>query len=182
MPDPILTPAIVREHIETSVPDTALQRLINDADLAVLTFAGPIGDAEDRRRGGGVLLFLSRTAGSITEVIERYGDVLGLTDVTLDPTDYTLMPGGHYLRREWTGIHRSDRWADNVIVRYAAQDDVAARIRVELELVQLELNHQPGLVMDAAGPVQERYPIGTGDYREIREAILATLRTPFDFA
>lgn len=171
----ILVPAELREHIQTSLPDTALQRLIDGAALDIVSQCGPLGVVEDRRRGGGILLFLSRPAASITSVIERYGDPLGLTDITLDTTDFTLLPDNRTLRREWIGTHRVDRWADDVIVTYSRLDDTSDRQRALINLVKLEIAYQPGLTAQSIGTWMEQYR--NVNYVDERAQIFASLNS-----
>lgn len=171
----LLTPADLREHIQTSLVDTALQRLIDGAEMDILQQAGPLGVLEDRRRGGGTLLFLSRPVGTLTSVVERYGDPLGLTDITLDATDYTLMPDKRTLRREWIGTHRVDRWADDVIVTYTVLDETADRQRALINLVKLEIAYQPGLTAQSIGTWMEQYR--NVNYVDERAQIFASLNS-----
>lgn len=168
-----LTPTQFREHAPTSLSDEELQRLLEAADLDIIANSGPLGSLQDRRRGGGLYLFLSRAAASITSVVERYGDLLGLTDVTMDTSDYTLLPDRYTLRREWVGTHRNDRWADSVIVTYTVLDDTAVRERCQIGLVKLEIAYQPGLTAQAIGTWSEQYR--NVNYADERAQIFASL-------
>lgn len=175
----ILTPAKFREHQGTSLIDAALQDYIDAAEAAITGRYGAIAQFTDRRRGGGNFLFLSRRVGTLTSVTERYGDVLGITDILLDPTDYTLLPDGLTLRREWTGVHRADLWTDVVNVVYIPFDDTAERLRVAIALVKLDLAHNPGIVAEQIGDYSATYAprsAGAANYDEEREAILTTLQ------
>ena len=183
----LLTPAQFRGFVNTPLEDPGLQLLLDAAESSIVARVGVLGALEDRRRGGGEYVYTSRRAASMTQVIERYGDVLGLTDVTLDPTDYTLLPDGYTVRREWNGVHRNDRWADNapnasqgsVILRYPAFDDTVERQRVAIALVKLDLNYNPALAGQSIGAWSESYSMmgGTrgGTYVDEREAILDSL-------
>lgn len=172
----LLTPAEFREHVTTSLADSALQILLDAAETAIVGRVGEIGVLQDRRRGGGTLLSLSRAAATIGSVIERYGDPLGLTDVPLATDDWTLLPDGYTLRREWTGTHRNDRWADAVIVNYTALDDTAERQRVAIALVKLDISHQPGLQAQQIGDWSETYARQAAtDYKAERESLLDSL-------
>lgn len=171
----LLTPAQFREHAPTSLSDAALQRLLDAAEFDIVADLGAVTTLEDRRRGGGPYLFLSRRAATITSVVERYGDVLGLTDVTMDTTDYTLLPDGYTLRREWTGTHRNDVWADSVIVTYPVLDDTAVRQRGQIDLVKLEIAYQPGLTAQSIGDWAEQYR--NVNYADERAQIFASLHS-----
>lgn len=178
-----LTPAQFREHHPTSLVDAALQRLIDAAEGAITARFGAIASFSDRRRGGSLLLFLSRPAASISSVTERYGDPLGVTDVLLSANDYTLLPGGLTLRREYTGAHPADRWTDDVVVVFVPADDSAQRTRVTIALVQLDISHNPGLSSEQIGDWSASYADNSAmNYGLEREAILATLWTGVGFA
>lgn len=153
----VLTPAEFRDAIDTGTSDTALQGLIDSAEFDIVAACGPLGTLEDRRRGGTRYVYLSRRAASITTVVERYGDPLGIDDVPMDPTDWTFLPDRQTLRREWVGVHRNDRWADEVIVTYVILDDTVSRKRATINLVKLELAYQPGLTGQQLGAWAEQY-------------------------
>lgn len=179
----ILTPAKFRSHQATTLEDEALQDYINAAEAAILGRYGPVAEFTDRRGRpgypGGQLLFTSRRVGSITSVTERYGDVLGITDIVLNPNDYTLLPDGQALRREYTGAHPADRWTDVVNVVYVPFDDTAERLRVAIALVKLDLAHNPGIVAEQIGDYSATYAprtAGAANYDQEREAILTTLQ------
>lgn len=181
----ILTPDKFRQHHSTTLGNEALQDLIDAAEGAILSRYGPIEEFTDRRGRpgypGGQFLFTSRKVGTITSVTERYGDVLGITDILMAPTDYTLLPDRQTLRREYTGTHPADRWTEVVVVVYTPFDDTAERLRVALALVQLDLAHHPGIVSEQIGDYQAMYAPRSGgamNYDLERDAILASLQ-PF---
>lgn len=173
----LLTATQFRDFAETTLSDESLQTLLDAAELDIIATAGPLGSFADRRRGGGLYLWLSRLAGTITSVVERWGDPLGLTSVTLDTTDWTLLPDGYTLRREWSSTHPADRWADDVIVTYTPLDDTEARKRVQVGLVKLELARNPGLVSQTIGDWSETYQASSAvaGYAVERAVLLASL-------
>jgi hypothetical protein len=163
-----LTTAEFREHQATDLPDAALQRLIDAAEAAIAARYGTLAQLTDRRRGGGTLLFLSRRAATIAGVTE------GSTGLAAN--DYTLLPDGMTLRREITGTNAATTWADPTVVTFTPLDDSAERARVTIALVQLDINHNPGLSAEAVGDWSQSYADGnTMHYGIEREAILATL-------
>lgn len=179
----ILDPATFRQHQPTPLGDPALQVYIDAAEAAIVGRYGAIATFTDRRGRpdyqNGVLLFLSRRAGTIVSVTERYGDVVGITDVVLDPSDYTLLPDGMTLRREYTGTHPAARWTEVVVVVQTPYDDSAERLRVAIALVKLDLAHTPGIVGETIGDYQVQYAPRTGgaaNYDQERDAILSTLQ------
>jgi hypothetical protein len=180
---PILTPAKFREHQSTALGDPALQDYIDAAEAAIVGRYGPIAEFTDRRgdpgRPGGTYLYTSRRVGTITSVTERYGDVLGITDVVMNTNDYTLLPDGLTLRREYTGAHPAQRWTEVVVVVYTPYDDTASRLRVAIALVKLDLAHNPGIVSESIGDYSATYAprtAGAANYDEERDAILSTLQ------
>lgn len=178
----LVDPAKFREHQATALVDTALQRLIDAAEGAVVRRYGGLASVSERRRGGGLFLFLSRSAATITSVTERYGDPLGVSSVLLDATDYTLQADGATLRREYTGTHPADRWTDDTVVVFVPFDDAAERIRVEIALVKLDLTHNPGLTAERIGDWSEGYRTGDVSYSAEREDIIASLQAGLGFA
>lgn len=173
----ILTPAEFREHHPTDIAEPALQRLIDAAEMAIDRRYGPIDELTDRRRGGGTLLFLSRPAGAITAVRE----VSATAD--LDATDYAIESGGLILRRTTTGTYPAELWAPWVDVTYTPLDDQAERTRVTVALVQLDIQHNPGLTAESVGDWAQTYANNSVmHYGLEREAILGTLEGGLGFA
>lgn len=179
-----LTPAEFREHHPTDLVDTALQRLIDAAEQAIATRYGSLAPLTEVRRGGGSLLFLSRRAASITSVTERYGDPLGVTNQPLDPTDWTLLPDGMTLRREYAGaLHPADIWQADTVVAYTPADDQAERTRVTIALVQLDVNNNPGLTAETVGDWSQTYADNSAmNYGLERDAILNSMAGGLGFA
>lgn len=169
----LLTPAQFRQHVNTSVADPALQRLLDAAELAITGRVGALTAITERRRGGGSMLYFGRAIGTFTSITERTGDPIGWTDVVLDATDYTLLSDARTVRREITGTHKAERWADDVTAVYTPLDDTAERQRVAIELVKLDLAHQPGLSGQSIGSWSESY--AALDYTETRESLIASL-------
>lgn len=171
-PMTILTAEEAREHIETSLGDEALERLLEAAEAAIIDRAGsnPTEDtatatAEERHSPRGDLLMLSRVPGVIVTVTE------GTTE--LDPEDYAQRPGSAILRR----VGRS--WCGRVTVAYIPEGDLAERIRVQLALVKLDLAATPGVTSERIGPWQQQTADGS-TYAAEREALLASLAAGFE--
>lgn len=163
-----------RTHKTTALPDAALQTLLDAEEQAITGILGPVGAYTELRDGGGTYLFLRWPAASITSVTERYGNV----STVLSPTDYELRTDGVSLRRLAYGPNASLAWLGAVTVVYPAADDLANRKRVQLALTQLDLNHNPGLSSERIGDWEEAFVNNSAmNYREEREAILATLQS-----
>jgi hypothetical protein len=184
-----LTVEQLRQHVTSSLPDAALQRLLDAAGQAITARAGNIGTISDTRVGGTGLLQLSRRASAIVDVEEVYwlerfepadlralvfSEYVWASAVTLDPSDYDLAASGFWMQRMADGTNPAEIWGQAVRITYTAFDDTAERIRVQLELVKLDLASKPGVTSEQIGTWTEQYaPSGT--YAEAREAILRSL-------
>lgn len=164
----ILTPDQLREHVTTALEDDALWRLLDAAEAAIIEVAGPYGatitELVEGRYGR---LILSRPAASIVAVREASRDVDDEYEDT-DAGDYTLV-GTSVLR------HRIGIWKPLVEVEYVPANDAALRMSVQIQLVELALNWQPGLTQNTAGNWSETFS-NSVEYEAQRQAILAQMR------
>jgi hypothetical protein len=167
---PLLTVAQLREHVETSLPDTALDRILASCEQAIATWAGPleldeggaVGDVTERVWAPErVLLRLHQLPTAITSVT----DVRDGIETLLDPSGYRLVDC--YLRR-LGGV----TWGEWTSVVYTPTDDSAIRRTMLVQLCQLELNVQPGMAAQGAGPWSETY----GAYLRQRNELLRAIR------
>jgi hypothetical protein len=156
----------VRERVETSLSDEALDSLLAAQYTAIASKFGPEGPITELLTGdAGDLLLLSRPAASISEVVEMGAE--------LDPDDYALQTR-HLLVRLSTGPNPSRRWRGRIGITYAIAGDPEERDRIALALVGLELNHKPGITSIKIGQFSEAYGQGARSYPEEREAIFAS--------
>ncbi len=187
----LLAPADIRTHIETDLPDVALQRIIDAEEAAIVTRFGPHTTEDetfevsdwDVTQGGlssagapwgevfpygaSTKITLGRPAQTITTVTEW----IGVVQTVLDASDYELYEARRLIRVT-TGSHPRMGWGHRVRVQYTPVADNARRIRVLIDLVRLELA-QTGLKGDRFGD------FGTtayDDYQTEREGILSELR------
>lgn len=169
----LLTVDELREHVNSALGDTALERLLADAEAAIVQRAGPPGDRTQIAGGGYRFIALHRPATAITSIVERQGT----TDTTLAADDYLLRPGGYLLERLTDGTHpRGSCWAPRVTVIHSPVDDEATRIAVQIDLVNLELSFAPGLAEQTIGEWTERYTNNSAWNSDTeRETILARL-------
>ena len=162
----------LREFVTTSLSDAALQVYLDGAVAAVNGAIGEPGETVEYRHAHGDLLPLSRQAATVSEVIED----TRWSATTLAADDYEISPTGRILMRLRTGTNPRWSWWGRVKVTYVPVDDTAARVRVYLALVQLELNHAPGLSAQQIGTWSEQYTSNSVMNYEIeRASILATL-------
>ena len=131
------------------------------------------------------MLRTSRPYSAITTVVEIAGEtettlVVGTEEDPVDHDDYITAVGSTLLHRNPYGsTHGAIAWAPRVRVTYTAADDEAERIGVLVLLCKLELNYQPGLQGEGAGPFnQQQANNSVWNYKLEREAILSTLDPP----
>jgi hypothetical protein len=167
---PLLTVDELREHVETALPDTALERILASCELAITQWAGPLtfdedGAVEDVTESvnapGRALLLLRQAPTAVTSVL----DVHGGFETDVDPSDVRIE--GRYLRRLAMAL-----WGERTVVTYTPTDDSAIRRTALIQLVQLELNVQPGMASQGAGAWSESY----GKYLRQRNELLRAIR------
>lgn len=163
----ILTPAQFQEHVSTSLGAEALQRLLDAAETAIVARIGLPTPVNELITSHGELLMLSRPAESVTTVIE------GTTTLAVD--DYQLRSSGMILRRLSTGTNRATCWRGRIDVTYVPLDDAAERERVQIALVQLDLNYDPGSTGETIGAWSEQQSQTGETYDAERESILGSL-------
>ena len=138
----MLTVADLRTHVTSVLEDSALEMLLgaayevidervgSDANVTELVTAGP-----------GPLLMLSRKPRSIVSVIE--------SEIALGPTDYELR--GRVLLRLHDGANPARWWRGRVDVTYAPIVSQDVRDLAAIQLVQLDLDFNPGATSERIG-------------------------------
>ena len=166
----LLTVAQLREHVETSLPDAALERILASAEQAIATWAGPleldeddiVADVTERVWAPGrALLRLHQLPTAIVSVTDVHDGI----ETPLDPSAYRL--AGRLLRRLGERT-----WGEWTTVTYTPTDDSAVRRSVIVQLCQLELNVQPGMASQGAGGWSESYRT----YLRQRDELLRAIR------
>ena len=147
----LLTVGELREHLETDLSDEALQRILNAEEAEIVRRHGPTATQAETLDGGETLLFLSRTASSITSVVETESD--NLTQTTLASDDYRLLPAGK-VERLVTGTNPASYWAHLVTVTYVPEDQAAQRRLVLVQLAMLAAKYN----------AMKSESVGGGDY------------------
>lgn len=109
------------------------------------------------------LLPLKQVPAEVVEVV----DTIGTTDTTLVEDDDWRIRGRHLERAN------GYRWGQRTAVTYVPADTTAARRRVLVELIRLDMAYMPGLGSQSGGAWSESY-FGKS-YLAEREAIMATL-------
>lgn len=133
----ILSVAELREHLPLpSLGDDAVQRLLDDAEAAIVGFAGAAGERTELIDGRVNRICLAARAASITSVTETHG----LTDTVLAADDYRIRADGYVLERLTGGTHTRSYWDRLVTVVYTPADDAAQREACQIALVQHDVN------------------------------------------
>lgn len=168
----LLTVAELREHVETSLGDDAVQRLLDGLEAEIVRYAGPPGEQTDRIRGGQQLITLLRPTSRIVSVSESWYT----TTTTLDPDDYELLPNGQQLLRKRTGPNPRYHWWWDVTVVSIASDDDDIRIGVLLDLFRLAEDFDPGVTSEQIGAwMEQRSANSQWNQSTARESILGRL-------
>jgi hypothetical protein len=162
----------LRDFIETSLDDTSLGLYLDAAYEAIDAILGPAGYddspspvTEVVTGVAGPLLMLAKPAESITLIVEQ--------DTELAQDDYELI-GNQLVRRLSTGTNPRTCWYGRVMPTYQPVSDVNTRDRAAIALVQLDLNHEPGVASERLG--DHAISFGSADdYTRDRAAILASL-------
>lgn len=168
----LLTPDEVREHIETGLTDTALQRLIDAEEDEIVYRYGehqtqtdvftPYNDAK--------VLYPTRRVASVTEIKERLQMQYESTETTLSDDDYEVVSNGTRIDRLPTGTNGRTYWGNRVTVTYTPRDETSKRERVLLDLVRLAEGYDY-----ASSHTDGDYKESQKDYQAERERVLSTL-------
>ena len=168
----LLTKEDVQQHLGSNVAaGEYLQRLIDDADQAVVSRCGPHsidGPVTEVHPGGSFRLFPHRAVKEIAKVTETDGNV----SVVLSDDDYRTWYGGRMLQRLSNGSHPGADWGQRVELEFTPVDTDPQRRMAIIRLVQLGLQYS-GLKSESVGP----YSAQNLDYTREREAILKQLST-----
>jgi hypothetical protein len=173
----IISPDDLREHVESGLGDAALQRLIDDADAAIVARYGPHDATEaapvsEEFTGGDLRLFPRQKVASVVSVTEYVGS-LGSAEVSyeLDPDDWRLEHAGGSIVRLASGPTPAGSWGSRIVIEYLPQTDYSRRQRVALDLCRLAAQ-QSGLASERAG---DYAATSVEDYQRERERILNEL-------
>ena len=162
-----ITAGSLREHIQTDLSNTALQRLLDGANGLVnrqygepeqqrVTLAYPRGNWSGE-------LPLPERAATIQKV-EYYGS-------EIDAADYTLSPDGfRVLRNEGDWLSGEYANEQGYRVHYTAASDLAIRVNCIIELVRLDVAHTGEQSTTVAGVTQSQRAL-----RKARADILSAL-------
>lgn len=168
----LLTVDELQEHVQTTLGDDALQRLLDDAEAAITAYAGAVGTAVEIVNGGAGRISVSRPIDSVTTIVERDG---WTSPVTLAVDDWETY-GRFELTRLRTGTNSSRAWRGPVRITYVPVDDTATREMVQVELIRLSIATNPGLASETVGAWTQTYASGRKSIPDQRGEILSRLR------
>jgi len=163
----LLTVAQIREHVETDLPDDALQRIIDSEDAEIIRRFGAAATQTETLRGGESYVFLSRLVSTITSISE---EVSGTT-TTLATDDYDLW-WNQALERDDSGTNARSTWGDRVTVVYVPQTTTAQRKLLLSQLCQLAARYN-GVQSESVGGGD--YSATSADYQRERERLFRKL-------
>ena len=135
----LLTATQIRTHVDSDLPDTALDAIIAAEEAEIVRLYGPNGTGamtgHYTPEPGATILTLDRKASAVTSVVERTSDEVD----TLDTASFRLEDDGRTLRRVIDGDDGNTYWAERVDVTFTVTDDDARRIMALVDLVKLRL-------------------------------------------
>lgn len=140
----LLTPTQLRQHVDTDLPDAALQRILDDVDAEIVRRFGEHTTTitEAHRPGAGESrLFTDRKIASITSIVETVRTTIGDEQITLAADDYVI-ESNRCIRRESNGTNSRTYWAELVEIEYLPVADTARRIGVTIDVCKLTIVYQ----------------------------------------
>ena len=139
MASELLTLDQVRDVLETGLPDSALEWLIDEADHQITDRYGPhSGEITETNVSRLDLVFLRRQAATIAEV-KQYGYQ------TLASAATVVAPATYEIRYDGWVLARPQCWMPLVQVRYTPVSTVEIRRGVLLDMVRLALVYEARL-------------------------------------
>lgn len=171
----LLTPAQLREHIETDLGDDALNRVLDAIEVEIIRRYGPHSDefTEHHTPGcGDSYIFTTRpidTAEDVT-IVETFPGPAGETIVTLSTDDY-IVDDTSQIRRIQNGTNSREFWAAIADVTYTPVDDTTRRVMVQVDVARLDLAQLGGASLSMGD-----WQMSQGNYQIERERRLRSLQ------
>lgn len=160
----LLTVEQLRAHVETGLPDFALEQIIESEEASINARYGEPATMSEIRIPNGSLVALSRPALSIESVVDG--------DETLPPEGALASDYYGLLNRTTLERRNSASWSSSVAITYTpASSDVARRLLVLVQLCKLALAYS-GYQSQAGADVSET-PL---ELESQRERLLRSLR------
>jgi hypothetical protein len=161
---PLLTVEQLREHIKTTLPDDAVQRLLdaNEAEIVERYGSSTTAATYVFYPYNVSLIALPRAASAVTSVLEDRDD----TETPLPIANYRLTQGGRTLERRSTLTDLYTTWGGRVAVTYSIADEVAKRRRVLVRITQYDIENRPGVGSQSTADQSISYSSRLDDERE----------------
>jgi hypothetical protein len=188
-PPTILQRILEFNRIETDLAEAEIQRIIDEANAEVVRRWGPHANPLLTIPGGSPTFHLARPldATQTIVIVESWRSSFsgGVTETTLDETDYKVWFGGRIIERLFTGLnpgfrftHERDLFAWGgpagwVDITYTPTNDGNQREEVIIKLVKLSIDYESATRIDL-GDVR----VFEKNYLDEREALLNSLRPP----
>jgi hypothetical protein len=182
-PSLLLSVTELREHVTTSLVDSALARIIDAEEAEIVSRFGAHASQVETFEAEllGDCLFPKRPVLSVTSIIETitwpnsFIGGVGSQTTTMDASDYEIMSGGKQIRRLASGTHWRETWGQRVVVTYVPIAETAKRVKVLIDLCALAVASKPGMKSESQGGGEYSYT--AADLEAEREKILARLGT-----
>ena len=173
----------LRYHVETGLPDTALERVVDQMDALIVerhgAHTGPLTETVYPYGYDGVMAYhhldgartvsglashfrVARPIDTITSITAYDGYHIGATA--------TVVPSTEYRVEGRTLVRLMQRWPPRVVVEYTPVDNTASRQRVLIQLVRAELRWAPVLAEGVDGATVSYRAYDT-DQRTILESL-----------
>ncbi len=168
----------LREHFETALEDSALQRILDASEKAIdkACTAQPLTDDVPDTLTEVYVMDPQRTR--LTLNFAPVGALTSVTELWFDADDELLVVDDDYYVDDNVVIRRGAYWGLRVQVVYEPESEVDLRRAILIQLCQLEINIQPGQSFTGAATWQETYQ----DYEEQKQRLLWSLCPPPVFA
>ncbi len=164
--------ATLRLHVQTDLDNTAVQRLLDDADELIVDRYGPhTGPLTVELDVSGNLAFPLRRIAAVTSITE-YSDRGDAVGVLLNALDYRLLNNGTVIERLATGPNAASGWGERLVIVHTA-GATARRTRVEIDLVRLAVTYEARR-SERVGDFGSEHV----EYERERNRILRSLGTP----
>ena len=138
----LLTPTELEDQVETDLPNTALQQLIDAAERDIEGYVGPTAAyVVEYSPNLDTILRLPVKASAVVSVTEYLGAESEPEKTALETDDYELSDNGMDLRRLSDGTNPGAMWGWNVVVTITPTDDTARRKQCAVELCRLAIVH-----------------------------------------
>ena len=164
----LITATEFRQHFATGLTDTAIDRLIADADAEIISRLGALESQTDVLPASGKILHLTRKASAVTSAVERMDG----TDYELGSDDYELLGDGFRVQRLQGSTYPATYWEGVVTIAYTPVSQSAQRIRLEIDLVKLTIMYDATKGGSCGGS-----SVNHLDYQAERDKLFAGLAT-----